>query len=76
MIFKCLAENIDNFIEDCKEKEYVVYFKVNMTNGRYDRLLLTKKQLLQFMKENETRKMEVFKIEDKVKIKKTFEIEE
>ena len=76
MIFKCLAENIDNFIEDCKEKEYVVYFKVNMTNGRYDRLLLTKKQLLQFMKENETRKMEVFKIKDKVKIKKTFEIEE
>lgn len=76
MIFKYLAENIDNFIEDCKEKEYVVYFKVNMTNGRYDRFLFTKKQLLQFMKENETRKMEVFKIEDKVKIKKTFEIEE
>lgn len=73
MIFECLAENIDNFIEDCKEKEYVVY--VGRSFG-FERYLFTKKQLLQFMKENEISRMEVFKIEDKVKIKKTVEIEE
>lgn len=76
MILKILEENIENFIEDCKEKEYVVYYSVNMTNGRYDKHLFTKKQLLKFIKEHELYKIEVFKIKDEVKINKNVEIEE
>ncbi len=75
-MIRVLMNEIDNFIEDCKEKEYEVYHEVNMTNGRFDRYLFTKKQLLQFMKENELKKINVFKIKDKVRIKKTFELED
>lgn len=76
MIFKILQESIENFIEDCKEKEYVVYYNSNMSSGRYDKHLFTKKQLLKFIKENELYKIEVFKIKDEIKINKTIEIEE
>ena len=75
-MFRCVIEQIDNYIEDCKEKEYVVYHKVNMINGRYNRYLFTKKQLLRFMKEHETCDIEVFKIKDNVKINKIFEVED
>ncbi len=76
MIFKILEENIEDFIEDSKKKEYVVYYSVNMTNERYNKHLFTKKQLLKFIKEHELYKIEVFKIKDEIKINKNIEIEE
>lgn len=76
MIFKILEENIEDFIEDCKKKEYVVYYSTNAIDGRYNKYLFTKKQLLKFIKEHELYKIEVFKIKDKVKINKNVEIEE
>lgn len=74
-MFKCLVETIENMIEDGKEKEYEVYCKENMFLG-YNRYLFTKKQLLQYMREHEVCTIQVFKIKDRVKINKTFEIEE
>lgn len=75
-MFRIIVDAIDDFIEDCKEKEYVCFYKVNMTNGRYDKMLFTKKQLLQFMKEHETKDIIVFKIKDEVKINKIFKVED
>ena len=74
-LFKILADKIDDFVEDCKEPEFVVFEKVNMTNGRWNEFTCTKKQLLEFMKEHETCEMKVFRIEDEVKIIKEFSIE-
>lgn len=71
MIFKIL----EDFIEDCKEKEYVVYCSNRMTGG-YNRYLFTKKELLKFVKEHELATIEVFKIKDEIKINKIIEIEE
>ena len=75
-MFEMIFDGLNEFLEDCKEKEYVVFYEVNMTNGRYDYYTFTKNQLLNFLKENETKKMIVFKIKDEVKIKKEFTIEE
>lgn len=75
-MIRVLIEEIDNFIEDCKEKEYEVYHEVYMSNGRFERHLFTKRQLLQYMKKHELQEINVFKIKDKVKINKTFELEE
>ncbi len=75
-MFRIIRDEIDSFIEDCKEKEYIVFFKVNMTNGRYDKKLFTKKQLLQFMKENGAKGITVFKIKDEIKINEIFEVED
>ena len=75
-MFEMIFDGLNEFLEDCKEKEYVVFYEVNMTNGRYDYYTFTKNQLLNFLKENETKKIIVFKIKDEVKIKKEFTIEE
>lgn len=74
-MIRYLIDGIDNIIEECKKKEYVVYCKGSLTIG-YIKHCFTKKQLLQFMKDHELWEMDVYKIKDEVKINKIFEIEE
>lgn len=73
-MLKILIDSIDNFLEDCKEKEYEVYYKVNMSNGRYEKLLFTKRQLLDFIKKHDVADIQVFKIKDRVKINKIVQL--
>lgn len=76
MIFQELANGINEFLEACKEKEYIVFDNTEMTNGRFNCYYFTKNQLLEYMKEHELCKLKVFRIKDEVKIKKEFTIEE
>lgn len=68
-----IVDFIGECIEGCKEKEYVVYEKNLMYYSKY---LLTKKQLIQFMKTHEIANFDVFKIKDEIKVKRTLEIGE
>ena len=57
-----------------KGKEYIVYIH-NYFCG-YTREECTKQEVIEYMKNNELANIEVFKIKDKVRIKKTFELED
>lgn len=69
-----IVDEILNFIEDCKEKEYVVYEETRI--GYINRYLFTKKQLTEYINRHEISKFDVFKIKDAVKIKRTLEVKE
>ena len=67
------VDEILDFIEDCKEKEYVVYEKNLIYYSKY---LFTKKQLMEYMNTHEIANFDVFKIKDEIKVKRTLEIGE
>lgn len=70
-----IIKMVDNFIEDCKDKEYVCYYN-DRTSNRYDKFLFTKKQLIEFINENQLDKLEVYKITDRIQIERELRIKE
>lgn len=57
-----------------EEKEYIVY-TYNMFVG-FTRDEMTKEEVIKHMENNELSKFEVFRIKDKVKVKKIYEVED
>ena len=76
-IIEDFIDGINEILEDCKEKEYIVFCDSHfISNGVYDCYYFTKNQLLKFMKKHETYRMKIFRIKDEIKIHKEFTIEE
>lgn len=71
MIFESIINDAQDFLENCKEKEYVVY---RNTIGGYQKVLLTKAQLTDYINKNQLADLDIYKINNKIKIKRTLEI--
>lgn len=75
MIINDIIKGIYDYIEDFRTKEYVCYYKEkNLTC--YDCEYFTKNQLIEFINEHQLQDLEVYKIDSRIKIKRTLEIEE
>lgn len=68
-----IIDNIDNFIEDLKEKEYVCYYS-GITG--YSKYYFTKKQLIKFINEHQISDMDIYKIKDRITLERELRIKE
>lgn len=69
-----IAETIQDLAESFKEKEYICYYRTSM--GFLEKVYLTKKELVKFLKKHPVTELEAYKIKDKVKIEREVHIEE
>lgn len=65
----------DAMLEDIEEKEYIVY-TYSSWNSMYSKEKMTKEEVLEYMENHELAKLDIFRIKDKVKINKIFELED
>lgn len=73
-MFNELIEKIEDLKETFKEKEYICYYRTNM--GFLEKVYLTKKELVKFIKKHPVTELEVYKIKDKIKIERKITIKE